>query len=252
MLGMQPGSQDQMFQQPGSMDRPFAVGGAPMAPGRRDRIPIQQHGSSGAFYGVQDNAPASYADVPGFGTPMNPTIAPRNPGLDIAALLGLKDKQFGDADPFQQGALRQMFTMQEQLMGTLQNYGQGAMNQVNQDFQTAFNNQQGELAARGLGGSAVSMGDSLALQRERQGALLSLSDQLLGRKFDVLSGTGSGIAELLAGIGGANQQAKLQKNAVQQQLDAKGIGVKGGGLREQNALSGTVNYNRNRAGGVFG
>jgi len=228
MLGMQPGGQDQMFQQPGSMDRPFAVGGTPMAPGRRDRIPIQQHaGQGGAFYGVQDNAPASYADVPGFGTPMNPTIAPRNPGLDIAALLGLKNKQFGDADPFQQGALRQMFTMQEQLMGTLQNYGQGAKNQVEQDFQTAFNNQQGELAARGLGGSAVSMGDALALQRERQGALLGLSDQLLGRKFDVLSGTGSGIAQLLAGIGSANQQASLQKKMMQQQQNATGVGFKG-------------------------
>lgn len=242
----QPGMPDAVGA-PGYPESPLSSPGfgevGAMQPGGPDRIPIFQHGRApvgGSFFGVQENAPSSYAATPGFGNDgrMSPALQPRNPALDSAALLGMKGKDFNAADPFQRAALQQLFTTQEQSLGTLQNYGAGAAGETEKAFATQQNRILGQLAQRGMVGSNAYTAGASAVEKDRQQALNNLSDQLLGRKLDILSAFGTGIAEVAAAIGGQNASAKAQSKAVQQQLDAKGIGLSG--AAQQSAAHGVA------------
>jgi hypothetical protein len=190
-----------------------------MQPGGPDRIPIFQQAlmQQSAAPGLPPGAiPAQpFGGDQRFGQPVNDFQFPGN----LPELLGLTKGELGKADPFQRSAFGKLEGMQEQLLGTLQNYGASAFNEVNQAFQTRQNNLTADLATRGLASSTLQSADALGLEREQQSALLQLSDQLLGRKFDTVSSIGSTLAELLANIGSMNQQAKLNQKAQQQAAD---------------------------------
>lgn len=140
-----------------------------------------------------------------------------NPKIGAGGLsaLGLDKKQIKNLDPYSRAALEQQQLLQQQLLGTLENYGAGQKGQINQDFQNRFGSLNGNLAARGLASSSLASAGGLGLERERQLSLGSLSDQLLGKRLDVLNSSGNSLTTMLSNISQQQQAAKLQ----QQQFD---------------------------------
>lgn len=201
----QPGFQDVPIFQHGGMGQPGFQETPGMQPGFPDSgnmagIPIFQQGPGAAQPGLPDY------------------LQPIAGDLD----LGLGKKDLKGVDPFLRAALGLQTGLHEQLMGTIQNYGQGALANLEQGFTNRFGSAMARLEQRGLGGSTLVGNAALGLERERQLARGSLFDQLLGRRMDVLQSTSEGISNLLAAISQTEEQQKARK-AEEEQRNRIGV-----------------------------
>jgi hypothetical protein len=195
-----PGFREQPVSQPGFQEFPMLYGGDAGQPGFQENgnmagIPISQHGGNASQSGLPDY------------------LQPITGGFD----LGLSGKDMKGVDPFLRAALGLQTGLHEQLMGSIQNYGQGALQNLEQGFTNRFGSSMASLEQRGLGGSTLVSNMQLGLERERQLARGSLFDQLLGRRMDVMQSTSKGIGDILAAISQTEEQQKARRAQEEQQ-----------------------------------
>lgn len=175
------------------------------SPGSQDMIPISQHSPVDAAAG------GSFMDF-------DSSI--------LKGLFGAFDIKKSKVDPFLQAALGTQLGIGQELISSLEGYGAGARAQVDQDFQTRYNNLLGQMEARGLGASSGVVAGGMGLERERQLALGGINDQIIGRRLELLSGIGGGVVDIFSAAANRSFEEKL----LNKQLEAQtGGGTFGGG-----------------------
>jgi len=126
----------------------------------------------------------------------------------LAQLLQQNGVKIKNVDEFTLAGLNQQFAAKDEMLSTLQNYGDGQKASINQDYQTQQNTLMAQLASQGLGGTSMQLSGGLGVERNRQLTLGNLNDQLLGKKLDVLQGFNQGMQGLL----GSASQAGLARD----------------------------------------
>jgi hypothetical protein len=178
----------------------------------------------------------------------------------LSSLLGQWGLQPSQFDSFALAGAGQQLANRDEQLSTLQDYGQGARQQINTDYNTRTNNLQTQLAKNGLLGSSMMFSGGLGIEQARQQSLGSLNDQLLGRKMDVLSQNNGALQALfgttsqnnlqlqLANLNNANQ-LKLQKlqNTGQMNLLMSDI-TKSPDLNYSSLVNGRAGIGRGAAG----
>ena len=104
------------------------------------------------------------------------------------------------------GAIQTQRDLLASLMGAFENFGRGAENRIEGEFEVARNNAIGGLASRGFAGSSLTIPAETSVARDKALALGALQDNLLGRQIDATTGIAKNVSDLQIDAGKQRSQ----------------------------------------------